>query len=513
MRFGVAVNHPSTYDPTVESRNLTAEVPLPADAATGFGRRLRSRALVVVEENGLPVVLTALLGAALLLLAPALFVSDSWLALAAGREVAVHGLPTHDGIALLTQGRRWTDQQWLAQLILYGEWVLGGLRLAVIANVGLVVLTFASAIGAARLRGASARSVFYVTVPCLFIAPWAWQIRPQTFALPLFVWTVHLLTRDVRRPSRAALAVFPMLVVWANLHGSVVLGATIATVAGVAAIARDRRVSFRAAAFVLGPWGCVLASPYAFHLPAYYRLVLVDARFARYVVEWQHTRPAPLTAVFYAVAIATLALVAMRRRRFNGYELSILALTLVEANLAIRGIVWFGLATQVLVPFALDDILHPPPRSSWLGRLDRVLAGLAIAALVATLVVVARRPQGRLERDWPGQAALALAEQPRSATVFTSDRLADWLLWRVPSLRGRIGYDSRFELLDSRELDPLLDFADQRGPDWARAAADYDVIVLDLTQHAGRLASLRSDRSLTIVYVKVGEVAVFRRNH
>ncbi len=465
----------------------------------------------VLEENGLLVVLLGALGAALLLLGPALLVSDSWLGFVAGREIVTHGLPSHDGIAVLTHGTRWTDQQWLAQLILYGEWALGGLRLAVIVNVGLVTLTFASAVVAARLRGASARSVLYVTVPCLFVAPWSWQVRPQTFALPLFVWTVYLLTREVRRPSRVTFAVFPALIVWANLHGSVVLGATLTTLAGLAVVVRDRRVSLRAPAFVVLPWVCVLASPYALHLPAYYKLMLVDAPLARYVVEWQRADPAPLTAMFYAVAIVTLIVIAARRSLFNAYELSVLSLTLVEAVLAVRGIVWFALAVQLLVPRALDRTPRATQPLQRRRRLDRLLACTAMVALVAVVVVVARRPQAWFEQKWPGAAATEVAQQPRSTRVFASDRLADWLLWRVPSLRGRIAYDVRFELLDRRQLDPLLDFADQRGPDWTRITTGYDTVVLDLRRHRGRLARLRSDPAATVAFEKANEVAVVTR--
>ena len=476
----------------------------------GNGPQHGRAALRLLEENGPLVVLLASLGAALLLLGPALLVSDSWLAFVAGREIVDHGLPSHDAIAVFTHGTRWTDQQWLAQLILYGEWTLGGLRLAVIVNVGLVALTFTSAVIAARLRGASARSVLYFAVPCLFVAPWAWQVRPQTFVLPLFVWTIYLLTQDVRRPARITFLVFPALVVWANLHGSVVLGATLTTLAGLAGILRDRRVSLRSFGFLSLPWACVVASPYALQLPAYYKLMLVDAPFARYVVEWQAARPAPLLAMFYAVAIASTIVVATRRRRFNAFELAILSLTLIEAVLAVRGIVWFVLAALVVVPRALDGTSRTTQQERG-RRLDRILAVAAVIALSATVVAVALRPQTWFERDWPRAAAVVVARQPQSTRVFASDRFADWLMWRVPSLRGRIAYDVRFELLDRPQLDQLINFADQRGADWPRVAVGYETIVLDLSRHPARLARLRSEPVATLAYEKASEIAVLTR--
>jgi hypothetical protein len=39
--------------------------------------------------------------------------------------------------------------------------------------------------------------------------------------------------------------------------------------------------------------------------------------------------------------------------------------------------------------------------------------------------------------------------------VFADDRHADWLLWAQPSLRGRIAYDIRFELLTPQQFRTL----------------------------------------------------------
>ena len=37
--------------------------------------------------------------------------------------------------------------------------------------------------------------------------------------------------------------------------------------------------------------------------------------------------------------------------------------------------------------------------------------------------------------------------------VWATDGTADWLLWRIPDLRGRIAFDVRFELYDENALD------------------------------------------------------------
>src|SRR5205809_967223 len=89
-----------------------------------------------------------------------------------------------------------------------------------------VVLALASTLALfARRAGASPRSVALVALLPLCVAPWVLQLRTQTLALPLFVAVYGLLAADSRRPSLRVWLVFPLLVLWGNLHGSVVLGA------------------------------------------------------------------------------------------------------------------------------------------------------------------------------------------------------------------------------------------------------------------------------------------------
>src|SRR5215470_5747184 len=87
--------------------------PSPAPATRGRFRR-------ILEEEYILFVLLAGFGLIFLLIfPPALIVNDSWLNLAAGREVVHHGLPHHDALTLYGLGATWTDQQWLAQVFMY----------------------------------------------------------------------------------------------------------------------------------------------------------------------------------------------------------------------------------------------------------------------------------------------------------------------------------------------------------------------------------------------------------
>jgi len=58
------------------------------------------------------------------------------------------------------------------------------------------------------------------------------------------------------------------------------------------------------------------------------------------------------------------------------------------------------------------------------------------------------------------------------------DRYADWLVFEHPQLAGRIAYDSRFELLTSRQLRSIVEFRN-RVNGWRSTIGGYSVLVLD----------------------------------
>ena len=126
--------------------------------------------------------------------------------LVAGREVVAHGLPSHEALTVLAGGSA-VDRPAVVgpDRLLRGRSV-GGIRLVVLLGVLSVVAAFASAVVASRLRGASARNTLFATTAAILVAPWGWQLRAQSFALPLFVWVLALVSLDPAFKRRRTLA-------------------------------------------------------------------------------------------------------------------------------------------------------------------------------------------------------------------------------------------------------------------------------------------------------------------
>jgi hypothetical protein len=271
--------------------------------------------------------------------------------------------------------------------------------------------------------------------------------------------------------------VFPLLVVWANLHGSVALGAGLVVLYGLTLLRRSgaRR---RAALLVAGAPLTLLASPYGFDLVGYYRLMLLRPPLAKYVTEWQPPAVAPITMVFFATALAGAALWGAHRGRLTSFERWAIVVMLLAALGAIRNGVWFELAAVVTAPRLLD--------AAWPSRIvltkqvravNLVLAVVAVTGIAIALVAQASRPpiQSDAFHSPAASAAVAAAAGPHGM-VYPDDLDADWLLWEQPSLAGRIAYDVRFELLTARQLRQLKLLDERSQAVWRRCGSRARVV-------------------------------------
>ena len=244
-----------------------------------------------------------------------IFYSDTWISLTAGRHIAAHGLPHVDSLSVAGLGRPWIDQQWLAHLAFYELWRGGGNAAVGAASAIAFALAFGLLAALLVRRGAAPIAVVVALgaalVQCLLFA----ETRAQSFAYPLFVILVWiLLGESERRVGPRTLLVLPVLVVWSNVHGSVLLGIAVC----VACLARRAVTSARGRAWRLAAGdvglslvaaGTLLATPYGWSMPAYYARVLGDPAL-KTIAEWQPASFALLQLPFVVLLAGTLGTVA-----------------------------------------------------------------------------------------------------------------------------------------------------------------------------------------------------------
>jgi hypothetical protein len=437
--------------------------------------------------------------------------ADSWLSLLGGREILEHGIPHHDALAVLSHDRAWVDQQWLAQLGLYGVYELGGFGLLVRANVLVCAIAFGLALVASRRRGASPSRVLLCTLPAALLT--VSFVRTEMFSRLLFVVLLILLIGESRRRSWRVLLAFPLLALWANVHGAVVVGAALVALLGLTELwtalrSHSTRAAARASVLVVAPWACLFASPYGFGVLDYYRATLGNPVFAQYLTEWKPPTFASVWGViFFVPAVLTIFLVGRRPRDLNPFELGALTLTFVAGLLAVRSVVWFAYAMLILVPALLESVWPADRlrgvRPSFAAALTTFAVGFAAFVLVSP---------GNAEARWPaaaGDVVAKAAEARPSARVFTSEKYADWLVFEHPALRGRIAFDGRWEIVPPRRMGAIVGFL-YGGTISSTAPGRYSLLVLDLETNGDAIRTIQSERRVRTLY-RDGRVVVFER--
>jgi hypothetical protein len=413
--------------------------------------------------------------------------TDSFLALVCGREIATHGLPHTDALAVVSAGRTWTDQQWLGQLSIWAVGQVGGLRTALAFQALVTAAAYAICARHALSRGASPAATFVCGVAGFGLGAPFFTLRPQMFSLLGFAALLVLLSDDVRSPSKRVFWALPILVLWANLHGAMVLGVGLVMLRVAFDVAAQRVLG----GLFLGGLSAVtpFCSPYARELPRYFREIghLQDPARDLPIMEWNRvTWPDdwPFFAIFGVLAILLAVVHIKRLSRPSVFETLVIVGFGLGAWQASRHLQWFGLAVAAYAPLALDGV--PAIRE---GRVLALVASSARwAGSIGLLVVLVRLcviSTAKVERKYPNGAigTLAqLADEHPDWHLASSDHFADWALWHVPALRGRLEADVRFELLDDAHARDMSTWLSAK-PGWENVYPDARMALVARKEH------------------------------
>jgi hypothetical protein len=152
--------------------------------------------------------------------------NDFWWHMATGRAIIVQGaIPTLDSFSYTQAGQPFFNQGWLAQLLMYGMYQLGGIALIYIVQALVIALAYGLLLRLCLLRtGHVQLSVGLLLLTTLPLSFDNWLVRPQSYAFALFAGFLTILT-EYRLYGKNRLWLLPLLMaLWVNIHGSFVLG-------------------------------------------------------------------------------------------------------------------------------------------------------------------------------------------------------------------------------------------------------------------------------------------------
>jgi hypothetical protein len=365
--------------------------------------------------------------------------SDTYWHLRAGHDLwHTHHVPLVETYSYTATGRFWPNHEWLWQAMSYALYRAGGMALLAAGAAAIVtsafVLAYRMSVGATATR-------FVLMVAGVPISASVWALRPQIVSLALLALLVTLLVRERYRW-------LPLLfLLWANVHGAVVLGVAVLGAAAALAVvtavrshdAADKRRAITLAAMVPVAALLTAATPLGTRLWSFI-VESIGRSQKTVIVEWMPAYPnGPVEIGFWVLALAFVVLLWRRWRTLTTWSdrVSVLAAVVVLplAIRAVRNIPPFLLlavpaASRLLGPdfklarkTAAPSAEHPRLNLALLGGL--ALFGVAIVgvAWAVPLPMLGWQPLS------PGVVAAVRACKP---PLYNRYNEGGYLIWFVP---------------------------------------------------------------------------------
>lgn len=391
--------------------------------------------------------------------------NDFWWHMAVGRTIVDQGsVPQVDLFSFTRAGEAFVNQAWLAQLLMYGLYSLGGLPLVLIAQSLVITLAYGLLLRLLLIR--TGRIKLSVAVLLLTTMPLSfdnWSVRPQSYVFPLFAAFLTVLTEHrLRRAGR--LWLLPILMVlWVNMHGSFVLGLALIGVTFVGELIRSRSASIAARpqprwwrAYLL--WGALTAAatllnPLGPGVLVYVRNLLGSNQVTQLVTEWTPPTVRDINgAIFFLFVIALGAALAYAKRRPDLTDMLLAGAFLWLALGATRNIVWFGFVATPLLAVQVSTMLREPPARRIAGSTPLNAALIGVLVLLLLLGSPWLKPAllppsigALLMDDTPVAGVRALQQLPqRPARLFHAMSYGSYLIWAAPE--QKVFIDPRIEL-------------------------------------------------------------------
>ena len=381
--------------------------------------------------------------------------------LRAGAEILdTRAIPTVDGWTFTAAGLPWTDQQWGAQVILATLYRLGGWTGLVVLRAVLVGVMFGCTLAIARSGRLRLRSAALLTLAAFTVSAPALALRPQLIGMALFA-AILVVVVGRRAHPRWLWAVPLIVLVWANVHGSFLLGPLVLALAWLEDLHDAEPGARRTLLIAVASGLAACVTPFGPAVWAYAVGLTTNSSVTSRITEWQPTSLHDVAGLlFFASAAAVALLIARRGRVVPWPAVAWLGAFLFVGAFAVRGVAWWALAMVPAVVALLPSAERPAaePRTARLfRRLNVIVAGAIVVVGIAFLpawrpIDPALDAPAGLVADAPPGVTASLREIARPGDrLFNPQAWGSWFEFAVPDLP--VAIDSRIELYPTQVWD------------------------------------------------------------
>jgi hypothetical protein len=338
----------------------------------------------------------------------------------------------------------WPNVVVLAELIFHGLEAAFGDRGLLLAQLAAVATGFWVLARDARRSGASdAATAFVLLLVAVGAVAELVVVRVQLFSLALFPLLLALLRDETRSPSRRIWLVVPLVALWSNLHGAVLVGVAVA--GAYLLVERLRRQPLTAVAVLASTIVALSATPALARTPEYYVGVLENEAARRGYGLWERlsfTSGFDVVLVLSAIVLLVLAL----RARPAAWELVAFAGLAVLTIRTGRSGVWLLIAAAVPAARGVD-VSH------------RIRAPTAIAALTVLLALSAfGLARGPIQTGAGGAIVRDALSRARGTPIAAEPLLAEQLVLAG----GRVWMANPLDAFPRRDQGAYIDWLEGR---------------------------------------------------
>jgi hypothetical protein len=381
--------------------------------------------------------------------------------------VQQHSLPRADMYSFTVPGHPWINHEWLAELPYYFGWRVLGLSGIHAVMFAILTLIFLGVLYLCYRETGHYKASIVATCFAVFLGSISFGPRTILFGYADLVLLLIVLQRFRQKGHAPLWLIPPLFCLWANTHGSWLIGMMIFSAVIGAGLFR-------------GEWGFITAEPWTssqrnrllltwsaslaalFVNPFGARLVFypLDLAFRQklnieHVAEWVSVNFHDLRGKIVLVLLMVLLVSALlRARRWTLAELGLVLFALYSGLTYIRFLFLLGIVIAPVLAKTFDFV--PRYRREMDTPVTNFFVIVLLIAAVAHYWPREARLQALIGEQYPAEAVSYLQAHPPSGRVLNFYLWGGYLNWRDPSVKVFI--DSRVDIFEYAGV--LRDFLD-----------------------------------------------------
>jgi hypothetical protein len=407
--------------------------------------------------------------------------------------LAAHAAPVSDPFSYTRPGAEWFSWEWLSDVTLGFVHSRTGLAGVALLAAGAIALTAGASARLALSLGGNLFFTAAATVLLLGTTSIHWLARPHLFSWLLALAFVAAAEFQRRAPSRVLYLLPFVACVWANVHGSFLLGPAILLIYAVGEWLsgnKQRQAGLRFATAALTSLLATFINPYGWHLHEHVFAYLQNGYLMDHIAEYRsfnfHGDGTLYVELFLLVAIAG-ALLMLRQRAIAPALLSFAML-----HMALYSARHLPTAAVLLLPLCVvaftREVENWPKWRAFVEYSERLRAiddkilgfipiALALLLSVAGVTTLSRAGSvGFSSEKFPVRAVDFIEKQGLQDRIFAKDQWGGYLIYRFAG-QAKVFIDGRSDFYGQNLLETQAQLMEVK-PGWVNVLKQYDVRVV-----------------------------------